>query len=218
MALPALHAYHVPGKNTVVANVGKAIAVAFVILSALASVGGFLLLDKKIHDGESRIARGCMRIDRGKAKLETGKDRLEKGMQEMEDGRKEYEQAMDDKSLVLADKLLNDGKGFREAREKIAVGPKRSPMDRTRSRPMKRASMKASWRSAQGRNCCGCPGLHALPVRSERPYLSPCPYCSDSDGGDHWHGYSSPAGRPDTQDTNHGRHPVARKWNSDTLE
>jgi hypothetical protein len=40
------------------------------------------------------------------------------------EGKKEYKQAKDNPFLVLADKLLQGGKGFKEAREQIAQGDK----------------------------------------------------------------------------------------------
>ena len=42
----------------------------------------------------------------------------------MAEGKKEHEQAKDNPFLVLADKLLQGGKGFKEAREQVAEGDK----------------------------------------------------------------------------------------------
>jgi hypothetical protein len=49
---------------------------------------------------------------------------LEAGKRELAEGKKEYEQAKDNPFLVLADKLLQGGKGFKEAREQVAEGDK----------------------------------------------------------------------------------------------
>jgi hypothetical protein len=42
----------------------------------------------------------------------------------MSESKKEYKQAKDNQFLVLADKLLKGGKGFKDARERIVEGDK----------------------------------------------------------------------------------------------
>ena len=124
---------------------GKVLALLLIILLALASVAGYLFLTEKITAGERQIADGQRQLEQGqsaleegkakletgkakleagKAKLEAGKTKLEAGKRELSEGKKEYEQAKDNLFLVLADKLLQGGKGFKEAREQVAKGDK----------------------------------------------------------------------------------------------
>ena len=110
---------------------GKVLALLLIILLALASVAGYLFLTEKITAGERQIADGQRQLEQGqsaleegKAKLEAGKTKLEAGKRELAEGKKEYEQAKDNPFLVLADKLLQGGKGFKEAREQVAKGDK----------------------------------------------------------------------------------------------
>ena len=49
---------------------------------------------------------------------------MEAGKRELSEGKKEYEQAEDNLFLVLADKLLKGGKGFKDARKQIVEGDK----------------------------------------------------------------------------------------------
>src|ERR671914_1045944 len=110
---------------------GKVLALLLIILLALASVAGYLFLTEKITAGERQIADGQRQLEQGqsaleegKAKLEAGKAKLEAGKRELAEGKKEYKQAKDNPFVVLADKLLQGGKGFKEAREQIAKGDK----------------------------------------------------------------------------------------------
>jgi chromosome segregation ATPase len=110
---------------------GKVLALLLIILLALASVAGYLFLTEKITAGERQIADGQRQLEQGqsaleegKAKLEAGKAKLEAGKGELAEGKKEYKQAKDNPFVVLADKLLQGGKGFKEAREQIAKGDK----------------------------------------------------------------------------------------------
>ena len=114
---------------------GKVLALLLIILLALASVAGYLFLTEKITAGERQIAdgqrqleqgqsaleEGKAKLEAGKAKLEAGKAKLEAGKRELAEGKKEYEHAKDNPFVVLADKLLQGGKGFKEAREQIAA-------------------------------------------------------------------------------------------------
>ena len=104
---------------------GKVLALLLVILLALASVAGYLLLNEKITAGERQVAGGKSSLKKGQHAIEEGKAKLEAGKQELADGKKKYEQAKDNPSLVLADKLLKGGKGFEKAKEKIDVGAKK---------------------------------------------------------------------------------------------
>jgi hypothetical protein len=56
--------------------------------------------------------------------IEDSKAKLKAGRRELSQGKKEYEQAKDNLFLVLVDKLLKGGKGFKEARKRIAKGEK----------------------------------------------------------------------------------------------
>jgi len=103
---------------------GKVLVLLFVILLALASVAGYLFLTEKITVGERQIADGQRQLEKGQPKLEAGKAKLEAGKRELSDGKKEYKQAEDSLFLVLADKLLKGGKGFEDARKRIAEGDK----------------------------------------------------------------------------------------------
>jgi uncharacterized protein HemX len=103
---------------------GKVLALLLIILLALASVAGYLFLTERITAGERQIADGQRQLKKGQTALEEGKDKLEAGERELSAGKKDYEQAKDNLFLVLADKLLKGGKGFKEAREQIAEGDK----------------------------------------------------------------------------------------------
>ena len=103
---------------------GKVLALLLIILLALASVAGYLFLTEKITAGERQIADGQRQLEQGQFALEEGKTKLEAGTRELAEGKKEYEQAKDNPFLVLADKLLQGGKGFKEAREQVAKGDK----------------------------------------------------------------------------------------------
>ena len=103
---------------------GKAITLLLIILLALASGAGYLFLTEKIAAGERQIADGQRQLEQGQFALEEGKTKLESGKRELAEGKKEYEQAKDNPFLVLADKLLQGGKGFKEAREQVAKGDK----------------------------------------------------------------------------------------------
>ena len=100
----------------------KIIALLLIILLALASVAGYFFLAEQITAGEKQIAAGQRQLEKGRLALEEGKVKLEAGKQELSAGKKEYEQAEDNFFLVLADKLLQGGKGFEKAREQIAEG------------------------------------------------------------------------------------------------
>jgi len=101
---------------------GKVLALLLMILLALASVAGYLFLTEKIIAGERQIAEGQRRLEKGHPALEEGKAKLEAGKRELSEGKKDYEQAKDNPFLVLADKLLKGGKGFKDANEQIAEG------------------------------------------------------------------------------------------------
>jgi hypothetical protein len=103
---------------------GKVLALLLIILLALASVAGYLFLTEKITAGERQIADGQRQLEKGRPALEEGKAKLEAGKRELSESKKEYEQTEDNLFLVLADKLLRGGKGFKEARERIAEGDK----------------------------------------------------------------------------------------------
>jgi hypothetical protein len=103
---------------------GKVLALLLIIVLALASVAGYLFLTEMITAGERQIADGQRQLEKGQPTLEEGKAKLEAGKRELSEGKKEYEQAKDNLFLVLADKLLKGGKGFKDARERIVEGDK----------------------------------------------------------------------------------------------
>ena len=95
---------------------GKVLALLLIILLALASVAGYLFLTEQITAGEMQIADGQKQLEKAQPALEEGKAKLEAGKRELSESKKEYEQAKDNPFLVLADKLLKGGKGFKDAR------------------------------------------------------------------------------------------------------
>jgi hypothetical protein len=104
---------------------GKVIALLLIILLALASVAGYLFLHGKIIAGERRIADGQRQVEKEQVNLDEGKAKLEAGKLKSSEGKKRYEKAKRNLFLVLADKLLKGGKGFKDARERIADGDER---------------------------------------------------------------------------------------------
>lgn len=100
----------------------KVIALLFIILLAIASLVGYLLLNEQINAGERIIAEGQNSIEKERPSFEEGKAELADGKRKLSEGKKEYEEAHDNPFLVLADKLFNGGKGFAEGRKKIAEG------------------------------------------------------------------------------------------------
>ena len=105
-------------------TMGKVIALLLIILLALTLVAGYLGLTEKIIAGEGQMAEGQRQFDRGQPALEEGKAELKAGKRELSAGEKEYKHARHNLFLVLADKLLEGGKGFREARKRIVEGDK----------------------------------------------------------------------------------------------
>lgn len=108
------------GKNIM----GKTITLAVVILWALASMAGYIILTGKIAAGERQVAAGQKKFEKGQTALDKGKVRLEAGKQELSEGKTEYKKAKDNWFLVFADKLFKGGKGFKKAEERIADGEK----------------------------------------------------------------------------------------------
>lgn len=104
---------------------GKAIALLLIILSAVASAAGYMYLSEIIKAGEVQIAAGQIQLDKGQLALDAGKVKLEAGKQELSEGQQEYKEAEDNFFLVFADKLLQGGQGFEDAREQIATGESR---------------------------------------------------------------------------------------------
>ena len=101
---------------------GKLLALLLIILLALASVAGYLFLTVKITAGERQIAEGHRRLERGQLTLDAGKARLEAGKKELSGGKRKYGITKYILPVLLTDKLLRGGKGFREAKERIAEG------------------------------------------------------------------------------------------------
>ena len=103
---------------------GKMLALLLIIVLALASLAGYLFLTEQITAAEMQIADGQRQLEKGQPVFEEGKAKLEAGKREMSESKKEYKQAKDNQFLVLADKLLKGGKGFKDARERIVEGDK----------------------------------------------------------------------------------------------
>ncbi|HBC88420.1 MAG TPA: hypothetical protein DCZ94_15835 [Lentisphaeria bacterium] len=101
---------------------GKVIILLSIILSALATMLCYLFIAEKIAFGEGRISEGQKEIDKGQPEIDEGIFRLKIGKIELSDGKKEYERSGENLFLVLFDDLLQSGKGFREAKEKIDEG------------------------------------------------------------------------------------------------
>jgi hypothetical protein len=101
---------------------GKVLALLLIILLALASLGGHLFLTNKIGAGERQIAEGQRQLKKGQLMLKSGKAKLKAGREELSQGKKQYEQSKSNVILVLADKVLKNGKGFKQARMRITEG------------------------------------------------------------------------------------------------
>lgn len=101
---------------------GKVLLLLLIILLTLASGAGYLFIAEAIIAGEIVIIDGQRQLEKGRPVLEAGKHELETGKREYSDGRKEYEEAEGNLFLVLADRLLKNGRGFREAKARIAEG------------------------------------------------------------------------------------------------
>ncbi len=100
----------------------KLLTLLLTILLALASAGGYLVINEKIHAGEISIAEGQNIIAFESPSLEEGKNDLANGRHLLSEGKKEYEHAHDNPFIVFADTWFNSGKGFAEGRKKIAEG------------------------------------------------------------------------------------------------
>ena len=101
---------------------GKMLALLLIILLALASVAGSLFLSQQITAGERQIANGQRELEEGKQALEEGKAELEAGKQDLSEGKKDYQQTKNNLLLVLIDKVLRGGKGFKQAKKQISEG------------------------------------------------------------------------------------------------
>ena len=103
----------------------RVLALFLLVLSALASAAGYLVLTGKIAAGERRFAEGRRQLEEGETALEEGKARLKAGKRKVAEGRRNYGDAQDNLFLVLADTLLRGGSGFSKARDRIAEGDSR---------------------------------------------------------------------------------------------
>lgn len=104
---------------------GKVLALLLIIISAIGSVAGYLFLSDKINDGERRVADGQIRLEKGWSMLKEGKIKLETGKRKLLKGKNKYKKAKDNLFLVLTDNLIQDGKGFEDAKKRIAEGDKK---------------------------------------------------------------------------------------------
>lgn len=101
---------------------GKLITVLFMVLLMLAAATGFFLLSGAIRSGEEQMTAGQGRLDRGQVTLDEGRVDLAEGKQKLAEGKAKYEDAQDKFVLVWLDKLLNAGKGFKDAEDRVDEG------------------------------------------------------------------------------------------------
>jgi chromosome segregation ATPase len=102
----------------------KLFVLLFLFLSTMASMAGYLYLDKKIAAGEIQIAEGERQIEKGQSDIEQGMAKLDAGKRELSEGKEKYAKAQAKPFLVLLDNVFKDGEGFKEGRDKIADGDK----------------------------------------------------------------------------------------------
>jgi len=103
---------------------GQLLALLLLVLLALASAAGYLFVTEKIAAGERQIADGQRQLEEGQPAFDEGKARLKDGKRELAAGKTEYGQTRSNLFLVLADDVLQGGKDFKGARERIAEGDK----------------------------------------------------------------------------------------------
>ena len=70
-------------------NRRQALALRLLLLSALASVAGYLFLAAKITSGKTQLAKGQRQLERKEPLLEEGKARLAAGKRKLSDGKEE---------------------------------------------------------------------------------------------------------------------------------
>lgn len=134
---------------------GRVIALLVLILWALAATAGYWYLDGKIADGERQITEGQASFEKGQTTLEEGKVRLEAGKQELAEGKKEYKEAKDNRLLVIVDKWLRRGKGFRDAETRIAEGDRKVAAGEGKIHAGERRLEAGELRLSQGREQLG---------------------------------------------------------------
>lgn len=101
------------------AGKGGTIVLLFLVLT-LASAAGCWILTVKIAEGEREFSEGQIALDEARPDLEEGIIELEAGKQALTEGKETYAAAEDRWHLVWADRLFRGGRGFVEARERIA--------------------------------------------------------------------------------------------------
>ncbi len=101
---------------------GRLLALSFLVLLMLASAAGYLFLTQKITAGGRQIDNGIRELEIGHPALEEGRARIKAGRRELSEGQARYELARKNLLLVLADRILKDGEGFKEARKRLAEG------------------------------------------------------------------------------------------------
>jgi len=104
---------------------GRLLVLLILILLALVSAAGYIFVDQSIIAGKIKIAEGIQELKIGYPELEEGRLRMEAGKKELIEGQDEYDQARKNLFLVLADRLLKGGKGFRDARKRLQDGSDR---------------------------------------------------------------------------------------------
>lgn len=88
----------------------KVLALIFLVLLALASTAGYVVLDRRITAAEDRIASGQGQLQKGRRDLAAGKARLDAGRKDASRTRKLFE---------FADERLDGGRDFERAGELV---------------------------------------------------------------------------------------------------
>lgn len=88
----------------------KVLALIFIVLLALASTAGYVVLDRRITAAEGRVAAGQGQLQKGRRDLAAGKARLDAGRKDASRTRKLFE---------FADERLDGGRDFDRAAELV---------------------------------------------------------------------------------------------------
>jgi len=101
---------------------GKVVALMIMLLLALASVVACFLLTGIINAGEEQMDDGQRRLAHGQDRIKESEVKLATGRRKLSEGKREYEQANENPLLIIVDNLLNRGRSFKDARQRIAKG------------------------------------------------------------------------------------------------
>ncbi|MEO6799840.1 MAG: hypothetical protein ABI178_07880 [Rhodanobacter sp.] len=103
----------------------KVLVLALVVVLAGVSAAGYFFLGAKIANGETQLSLGQKRLEAGSRALEAGGDLLQAGEQKLSRGKHAYDEAEKNPFLVLGSEVLNGGKDFTNARDRIGSGGKK---------------------------------------------------------------------------------------------